>query len=302
MKEKAAGILEKTKEMDAKVNELKDLGKQVREESTETYQDALGHLDDAEISIRGHGLIVLTNLVKKRDETTMAHVEEVFDIFSDNLKDEDTYIYLQAIKGLATCSFHKPQIVIDKLCLEYAKLDDSKYPGDKGIERRTKIGEALVLVTRVLGELTPAYKNKLLNPFLAQINHPDALIRSSSLSNLGEVCKNLRFALGDIVHEIFNCLHHVVQFDKAVEVRRAGVFVFKLLLQGLGDDAFGVLQGAIRDIWRTLIAQRNSESDEIMQVHIAEAIEEIDKIVKKFLQPSNELKKTIYVLDRPPDF
>ena len=46
-------------------------------------------------------------------------------------------------------------------------------------------------------------------------------------------------------------------------MRRAGIFVIKLLLEGLGDDAFGVLQGIIRDIWKTLIAQRNSEPDEV---------------------------------------
>ena len=88
-----------------------------------------------------------------------------------------------------------------------------------GIELRTKIGEALVNVTRILGDMTPAHKNKLLNPFLAQINHPDPLIRASSLSNLGEVCKNLRFSLTGIASEIFNALHQVIQFDKAVEVR-----------------------------------------------------------------------------------
>ena len=108
--------------------------------------------------------------------------------------------YLVAItflcfQGLSACSFHAPEIVINRLCREYAILDDAKYPGEKGIELRTKIGEALVNVTKILGDLTPAHKNKLLNPFLAQINHPDPLIRASSLSNLGEVCKNLRFSL-----------------------------------------------------------------------------------------------------------
>ena len=105
--------------------------------------------------------------------------------------------------------------------------------------------------------MTPAHKNKLLNPFLAQINHPDPLIRASSLSNLGEVCKNLKFSLTGIVGEIFNVLHQVIQFDKVVEVRRAGIFVIKLLLEGLGNDAFGVLQGVIRDIWKTLIGKGN---------------------------------------------
>ena len=283
--------------------EIKDMRTKMSEEAaeSETYQDCLKHLEDDEIPIKGHGLIALTALINKKDKETMEHIEEVFKIFTDNLNDQDTYIYLQAIKGLSACSFHKPDIVINRLCREYAILDDAKYPGEKAIEIRTKIGEALVNITKILGEMTPAHKNKLLNPFLAQINHPDPLIRASSLSNLGEICKNLRFSLGGIVDEIFQNLHQVIQFDKAVEVRRAGIFVVKMLLEGLGDDAFGVLQGTIRDIWKTLIAQRNSEPDEIMQVHINAAIEEVNKIVKKFLTPSNELKKTIYVLDQPQE-
>ena len=59
---------------------------------------------------------------------------------------------------------------------------------------------------------------------------------------------------------------------KAIKARRAGIFVIKLLLEGLGDDAFGVLQGTIRDIWKSLIAQQNSEPDEIMQVHILQPV------------------------------
>ena len=51
-----------------------------------------------EIPIRGHGLIALTALVVKRDEETMKNIEPVFKIFTESLNDEDTYIYLQAIK------------------------------------------------------------------------------------------------------------------------------------------------------------------------------------------------------------
>ena len=121
-----------------------------------------------------------------------------------------------------------------------------------------------------------------------------------ALSNLSEVCKNLRFSIGDILHEIIESLHVIVQFDKAIEVRRAGVFVIKSILEGLGDDALVVLQSKLKDIWRTLIAQRNSEPDEIMQVHIQQAIEAINEIVKKLFQPGSDLQKTIYVLDQPP--
>ena len=303
MKEKANMIKKKTEEAQAKMNELKILGEKARElenEKQETFEEALEHLEDKEIPIKGHGLIVLTNLIEKKDDTAMKNIDKVFDIFNKNLDDSDTYIYLQAVKGLASCSFHKPDLVIEKLCHEFAHLDDAKYPGDKALEIRTKIGEAMVQVTRILGELTPAHKNKLINPFLAQLNHPDPLIRSSSLSNLSEVCKNLRFSIGDILHEIIESLHVIVQFDKAIEVRRAGVFVIKSILEGLGDDALVVLQSKLKDIWRTLIAQRNSEPDEIMQVHIQQAIEAINEIVKKLFQTGSDLQKTIYVLDQPP--
>ena len=92
-----------------------------------------------------------------------------------------------------------------------------------------------------------------------------------------------------------------MQFDKAIEARRGAVVVLKLMLEGLGDAALRVLQGLLRDIWRTLVAQRNSEPDEIMQVHIGQAIEEINKIVKRFLQPEETMTKNIYVLNKPPD-
>ena len=100
VKEKAQDCLNKTKEMQGKMEEIKKINKDAREEqiNKETYKDCLAHLEDKEIPIRGHGLIALTALITKRDEETMTHIEDVFKIFTDNLSDEDTYIYLQAIK------------------------------------------------------------------------------------------------------------------------------------------------------------------------------------------------------------
>ncbi len=125
----------------------------------------------------------------------------------ESLEDEDTYIYLQAINGLVSCACHHPDLVVDLLTREFAHLDDRRFnKKDKGedsaMEARTKVGEALVRVTRMLGDMTPAYRERLINPFLGQLNHGDPLVRASCLSNLGEVCKNLRFSLGGIVQEV----------------------------------------------------------------------------------------------------
>ncbi len=197
-----------------------------------------------------------------------------FPIYQENLEDEDTYIYLQSINGLVACANHNPELVVDLLTREFGCFDDRGYHKDKAVEVRTKLGEALVRVTKMLGELTPAFRDRLINPFLGQLNHPDHLVRASCLSNLGEVCKNLRFALGGILQEvnlqfhsyplrepicliqspyrlqILLCLHQCLHGDRWIEVRRAAVLVLTLLLQGIGRDAFRLLRDSLRDIWR----------------------------------------------------
>ena len=44
-----------------------------------------------------------------------------------------------------------------------------------------------------------------------------------------------------------------------------------------------------------------TESDEALLAHATSTVEEINKIVKQFLQPQQNLEKTIYVMEAPPD-
>lgn len=50
--------------------------------------------------------------------------------------------------------------------------------------------------------MTVKYKSVLLNTFLVGTRDDDHLIRASSLSNLGEVCKVLGYKLGTIITEV----------------------------------------------------------------------------------------------------
>lgn len=52
------------------------------------------------------------------------------------------------------------------------------------------------------GEMTSAHKNILVNGFLCGTRDPDPLVRASSLSCLGELCKVLGFRLGNIIVEV----------------------------------------------------------------------------------------------------
>jgi hypothetical protein len=39
-----------------------------------------------------------------QDSDTLGKLEQVMDLFKENLEDEDTYIYLSAINGLVACA------------------------------------------------------------------------------------------------------------------------------------------------------------------------------------------------------
>eukprot|EP00095_Tigriopus_kingsejongensis_P012027 maker-scaffold593_size129216-snap-gene-0.30 protein:Tk12027 transcript:maker-scaffold593_size129216-snap-gene-0.30-mRNA-1 annotation:"transmembrane and coiled-coil domain-containing protein 7" len=298
--EEVHGLSARVKEMKMEADKEKE---RVEKASSVGYEEALQALADPLLPVRGHGLIALTRLIEERNEVTLRSIKKVIVIFQDNLEDDDTYIYLQAINGLVACANYNPPVVIDLMTKEFALLDDRKFSGggDKAVELRTKVGEALVRVTKDLNELTPHYKNQLLNPFLSQMNHPDFLVRASALSNLGEVCRNLKYSVGMIIDEVFMCLHQVIETDTSIEVRRAAVLVVTLILQGLGSDALKILQGYLKDIYRTLNHLRRKETDPAMLQHVHMALSEIDEAVQKFLRPERNLTKTIYVLDTPQD-
>lgn len=52
------------------------------------------------------------------------------------------------------------------------------------------------------GEMCPVYKNILINGFLCGTRDPDDMVRASSLSCLGEICKVMGFQLGHAITEV----------------------------------------------------------------------------------------------------
>jgi len=264
------------------------------------YKLAMFDLSDPLLPVRGHGIIELTRLIHNHDVETILNIDEVSKVLVDSLEDEDTYIYCAAINGLVACATYNTDMALDILTKEFCILRQRKGLEDKSVEIRLKIGEALVRVTRELGEVTPKYKNLLLNTLFSAANDPEVLIRSSSISNLGEVCKNLRFSLGGIAGEVLQHLE-MSSRDQDVTVRRAAVMAVTLILQGLGRDAFRVLDASLRDLYRGLKNLARTETDDVTLTHASIAMEEIDNIIKEFLAPSEVLEKKIYVLDSPPE-
>jgi len=292
---------ERKAQLKQKAEELKKQ-KELRKNKVKTkYEEALFNIGDPLLPVQGHGLIQLTRLVEEKDEETLAKMDSVRLVFQSNLTDEDTYIYLSSISGLVACARYRSDIVLEVLTREFSMVQTRKpqeVERDSDEEKmtvRTKIGEALVKITKDLGELTPKYKNLLLNSFFSTANDPDPLVRASGLSNLGEVCSNLRFSLGSITGELLQHLSACSR-DREPQVRAAAVMVLTMTLQGLGTDVFTVLQGTVRELYRELKLLAQTEKEDMVLAHVSLALKEIDNIVKLLFTPDASIDNKIVVL------
>ncbi|XP_044267137.1 transport and Golgi organization protein 6 homolog [Tribolium madens] len=274
------------------LNEEKTQTCETTDEKTE-FEEALEDVYDPLLPVRGHGLLTLSKLLEKKDKQALERKQYLLNLFQLHLKDEDSFIYLNAVQGLAALADTFTDTVLETLCEEYSDFRE------KAQETRMKLGEVLVRVTKILGEMAPKYKALLLNTFLSGTKDDDHLIRASSLSNLGEVCRVLNYKLGTIVTEVLVCVHAIVATDKAVEARRAAVTVIRQLFVGLQSEMISFLKEEILPIYRTLKEIYYNDKDDIMRLQAQLALEELNENMKSFVFPNPQLnfEKKVIMLD-----
>ncbi|CAD1473467.1 unnamed protein product, partial [Heterotrigona itama] len=271
----------------------------VNRKASNKFEEALADLADPLLPVRAHGLVVLTKLIENMDPRAIARKTVLLQLFNvggkdENLKHEDSFIYLAAINGLCALATLYPRVVVETLAKEYIDMPRRSCSTEQiTTETRVKLGEVLVKLTRNLGEMAPAYKNILINGFLCAARDTDSLVRASSLSCLGELCKVLGFRLGDIVIEIIYCISCIIKTDRAAECRRAAVMVGTLLFRGLGKSTLTSLGRDLVDLYRGLKYLRDNDEDLALRLHAQLALEELDSIVQDFLLSSSKLEKRI---------
>lgn len=111
-----------------------------------SYIKAVEEVKDELIPVKGHGLIALKRLISSKDVMTLQNAEALLEIFRENLRHEDTYVYLAAVQGLAVLADVLADKVLPIVLEEYAETKKRKSD-----ETRMKLGEVLVKTTKALG-------------------------------------------------------------------------------------------------------------------------------------------------------
>ena len=147
------------------------------EDPKTVYQKALTLLQDPLLPVRAHGLLLLRQLASSKapspkDPTKLtpvldpALVPGILSIFLQSIQDEDSYIYLNAVQGLAAMVDGFGREVLKGLVADYVKGLDGVGAGalDQGeVDMRVRIGEALGQVVRRCGEALPSYGTPLVD-------------------------------------------------------------------------------------------------------------------------------------------
>lgn len=144
------------------------------EAALERYQEALKLIADPSVPVRAHGLILLRQLVlsptqqvKERPSASPnarlpeALVPGIMDVFVQSIQDSDSYVYLNAVKGLAGMVDGHGKDVLGRLMRVYAKgVGNNGWMGSgstggkgkaregaemdvKDLDTRLRVGEAL---------------------------------------------------------------------------------------------------------------------------------------------------------------
>lgn len=171
----------------------------------EVYQEALRYLQDPIIPVRAHGLHLLAQLVSKdtRDVSygntlDPALLPAIFDIFVHAIQDEESFLYLNAVKGLAQMTAHWRDVTLRPLMALYVGGEKTETSMTRALaygqelsqretDKRLRIGEAILQVLQHCGEaITPAV-DMIVNPLLTGVRNPrfSATLRSSFISILG---------------------------------------------------------------------------------------------------------------------
>lgn len=137
------------------------------EEVQETYQKALTLLQDPILPVRAHGLLLLRQIVTPQalSSTNRAPVEaalvpSIISIFLQSIQEDDSYIFLNAVQGLAaTVDSFGRETLLGLMNIYSHNLEGlgASNLTRQDVEKRIRIGEAFSQVIRRCGDALGLY-------------------------------------------------------------------------------------------------------------------------------------------------
>lgn len=163
--------------------------------SESNYDSAMSLLNQPEVYLKVYGIQQLIQLLNQKDSEAIANKHVLLVLALKNLKIEESYAYLNTIRLIIALTNVMEAEVIDALIAEFENRE-------LDVDFRMKIGETTVKIAEALGPITFKYRKELVNCFLRGCLNEKPELRTSSLSNVGSICKILTYQVASFFQEV----------------------------------------------------------------------------------------------------
>lgn len=256
-------------------------------DSAKIYKRALSSLGDPLVPIRAHGLYLLRTLVDAKDLVLGSSPVRILKIFLDQLKDDDSFIYLNSVKGIEAIaesygiSGATPED--DILGSLLAFYSDNHTP----IDPRLRCGEGIMkIIQRKAESMTHKDLGLLVETFISIVSrrgeiidniYQDNRLRMSAMSMLGLLCELNPHGLQDWLFDIVDCSLGILTFETSEEeapLRRSAVVLTHSLVVGLEDlSRFPVSH--VKTVKTRLEHARDNDSDPLVRNQADDTVQAI---------------------------
>ena len=223
------------------------------------YETAQTYITDPLVPVRAQGLSILRDLILKR--SSVINVDIVLGQLIGMLQDDDSYVYLNAIKSIQTLADIHGRQISQKLITESSSRSN--------IDEKLRITETLAGVIRRMGEtFTGDFAREVISHSIQVVSQEkEWRIRVSAIGLLSvavEICPSEAGAAIEMALHLFkvNDLLFTEEGEGAAPLRRGAVAVIAGVLRGGGIDALG---GYTRDVLRSIRYLARSDSDETVK-------------------------------------
>eukprot|EP00003_Mantamonas_plastica_P032339 TRINITY_DN8757_c0_g1_i2.p1 TRINITY_DN8757_c0_g1~~TRINITY_DN8757_c0_g1_i2.p1 ORF type:complete len:198 (+),score=50.29 TRINITY_DN8757_c0_g1_i2:317-910(+) len=195
------------------------------------------------------------------------------------MKDEESFVYLAAMQGIATIAGEFPQKALPQF--QEVFRDTSV-----ALEVRLRIGEVFVECATILNEMLSVYGYIWVDTFLWVLSRPDEYeeeLRGSAMANLGTFARVNRLAANKHLTHILYACKAVLRNDPSVVVRRGALVFLQDLLSGLGTSVLTVMGDEISEVYNLLKYTAENDDDTIVRHHASLGLGVLDESMREYL-------------------
>ncbi|KAJ1719773.1 hypothetical protein LPJ53_005513 [Coemansia erecta] len=258
------------------------------------FNAAVRDIRDELVPVRAHGIIELRNMVLAKSSALHGdRLDATIGIFIDMAKSADSFVYLNAIRGLSALADAHGRRFIPRLVAMYCGLDQED-SGALSLDEHVRVGEALLQSVRRAGMMLGEYAALVVPGLLAVVQQGDegrvdeerVVRRHSALAILAMCAETCPLALQRWVSEITSTLEDILLVEAgssgdAAVVRRAAVVVWQSLVRGYGERVGRLVEpDELRRIYRVLRRVAEGDSDEITRLQAQIAVADLDELVR----------------------